>query len=147
MSHALGRLGLASRGADGAWYTYTPTWSATTTSPTLGNGSLTGRWTRIGNTITLQVRIQFGSTTTAGSGSYRFTYPSDLAPAGSTLFAPGTFICYDDSSGQIFHGHTWNLSSTEWAAYSGTSGWSNTSPFTPANLDLFGFQLQYPVVV
>jgi hypothetical protein len=65
----------ASAVAQTAWTAYTPTWIATTTSPSVGNGTLTGAYIRIGNTIHYRIRLRFGSTTNRGDGSYRFTLP------------------------------------------------------------------------
>ena len=78
---ALGRL---SATADTAWVTYTPTWTASTTNPTLGNGSLVGRYVRDGRTITGNINMTLGSTTTIGSGNYSWDLPvaaSDTATA------------------------------------------------------------------
>lgn len=65
-----------------AWETYTPTWSGTGGTPTLGNGTLSGRWARIQKTAFLQIRLTWGSTTAATSISeWRFTFPTNLGPA------------------------------------------------------------------
>lgn len=56
--------------------TYTPTWTAQTTNPTLGNGSISGKYWRLWpNLVVAHVRLVFGSTTTVGSGGYRFSLP------------------------------------------------------------------------
>jgi len=59
-----------------AWATYTPTWTATTTNPTLGNGTLNGRYKQIGKTVHLAIELTFGSTTTPGTGTYAFALPA-----------------------------------------------------------------------
>lgn len=61
--------------AMGAWNTYTPTWTAGTTNLAIGNGSLTGKYAIVGKTCHFTMFLQFGSTTTVGSGNYSFTYP------------------------------------------------------------------------
>ncbi|QFQ97807.1 hypothetical protein F9278_18030 [Streptomyces phaeolivaceus] len=61
--------------AMGAWNTYTPVWTAETTNPAIGNGSLTGRYAIVGKTCHFTLLAQFGSTTTYGSGAYYFAYP------------------------------------------------------------------------
>lgn len=63
----------------GAWRSFTPTWTAGTTNPTLGNGTLAGRYTVIGRTVHFRVELTFGSTTTVGVGSYRWAPPLPLA--------------------------------------------------------------------
>ncbi len=64
----------------GAWTTYTPALTATTTNPTLGTtGKIaTGRYFRIGKLIMAQFRIQFASIVgeiNKGSGAYRISLP------------------------------------------------------------------------
>lgn len=65
-----------------AWTTYTPTWTAATTNPVLGNGTIVGRYKRIGKTVHLQIDLTMGSTTTYGSGAWSVTLP--LAAASSS---------------------------------------------------------------
>ena len=50
-------------------------WTAATTNPTLGNGTLSSRYLRIGKTLDWQVVITMGSTTTFGSGFWLLTLP------------------------------------------------------------------------
>lgn len=61
--------------AMGAWNTYTPAWTAATTNPAIGDGTITGKYAIVGKTCHFTMLVQFGSTTTYGSGSYTFTYP------------------------------------------------------------------------
>lgn len=58
-----------------AWTAYTPAWTATTTNPTLGNGTITGKYTRIGKLIIGRISLLMGSTTTFGAGAYRLSLP------------------------------------------------------------------------
>jgi hypothetical protein len=58
-----------------AWTSYTPTWSASTTNPTLGNGTMVGFYDQVGKTVDFVMRITFGTTTTAGTGNYTFSLP------------------------------------------------------------------------
>lgn len=54
---------------------YTPTWSSSGTPPTLGNGTITGRYDRNAVQIHASGSFTFGSTSTAGTGTYRFSLP------------------------------------------------------------------------
>lgn len=63
----------------GTWQAYTPAWTAATTNPALGNGILTGRFARIGDTIHYSISLIFGSTTTRGAGHYIFSLPASVA--------------------------------------------------------------------
>jgi hypothetical protein len=66
----------------GEWTSYTPTWTAST-NPTVGNGTLIGRYFRVGRTITFQINLTMGSTTTYGSGNYDFALPVLAANVGT----------------------------------------------------------------
>ena len=55
--------------------TYTPAWTASTTNPVIGNGSISGIYQRINKLIVGQIFIVCGSTTTYGTGFYRFSVP------------------------------------------------------------------------
>ena len=83
----------------GAWTAYTPTWTATTSAPAIGNGTRVGAYIRIGRMITFRARIVMGSTTTFGSGQYSLGLP--VAPAaGPRLRLPA--LLYDVSAGGDF---------------------------------------------
>lgn len=58
-----------------AWASYTPVWTASTTAPALGNGTLTGNYRQTGATVQIRITLTLGSTSTVGSGTYRFTLP------------------------------------------------------------------------
>jgi hypothetical protein len=111
-----------------AWTSYTPTWTALSTNPTLGNGTITGKYIQLGKTVLFRVHITFGSTTTAGSGNWSLTLPTnhnhpDYSPIGDMVagdtggpdFTVGTamttvsalgggvnkFVCYYQTSGGV----------------------------------------------
>ena len=64
------------------WTAYTPTWTAATANPVLGNGTIVGSSGRAGGTIFGSIRLTLGSTTTTGTGAWRFTL--HVAAAGAT---------------------------------------------------------------
>lgn len=57
------------------WTSFTPTWTASTTNPTVGNGSLQGFYMQAGKLVHFRIRVTFGSTSTVGSGTYFWTLP------------------------------------------------------------------------
>lgn len=57
------------------WQSYTPTWAAATTNPSIGNGSVAGRYIQAGNLIIFSATITAGSTTNFGSGAWTLTAP------------------------------------------------------------------------
>jgi hypothetical protein len=60
--------------------TYTPTWTASV-NPAIGNGSLSGRYMKIGKMVFVWLNMTAGSTTTFGTGAWHFSLP----------FIPSTF--------------------------------------------------------
>ena len=59
-----------------AWTTYTPTWAASSSAPSVGNGSLAGEYAVDGNgMVDLRLKLTFGSTTSPGSGYYTIGLP------------------------------------------------------------------------
>lgn len=63
----------------GVWTDYAITWTASTTNPAIGNGTLTGRYRLVGQSCLVRITVVTGTTTTYGSGSYTWSLP----------FAPG----------------------------------------------------------
>lgn len=61
--------------AESEWTTWTPSIFASTTNPTVGNGTLTGRYKHVGRRVYFTLNFVFGSTSTAGSGAWGFTLP------------------------------------------------------------------------
>ncbi len=87
------------------WTSYTPTWTASTSNPVIGNGSISGRYRRALNSdlVQFQLRILMGGSTTYGTGIYRVTYPSSPAPSATALnFLAPTGYAYDSSSGGTY---------------------------------------------
>ena len=73
---------------DGAWaafaatfQNYAPTWTASGVAPSLGDGTLTGKYVQIGGLVVARVGWTAGSTTTYGTGTWKFSLP--VAAAGS----------------------------------------------------------------
>lgn len=60
---------------EGAWTAYTPTWTAVTTNPAIGDGTITGAYQQIGKTVHFRVNLSLGSTSTVGSGNWHFGLP------------------------------------------------------------------------
>jgi hypothetical protein len=74
-----------------AWTTYTPSWTASTTNPAIGNGTLIGRYKQIGKTVFVYIRMQAGSSTTFGTGQWRFSLPVN-GQATYSVILPTTFL-------------------------------------------------------
>lgn len=81
----------------GAWISYSPIWSSSGTQPVQNNGTLTGNYRQIGKIAFVRVVLTIGSTTTIGSGVYRFSLPASAAPKVNSLL-PALFVDQSDGA-------------------------------------------------
>lgn len=132
---------------EGPGVTYTPTWTAASVNPAIGDGTISGWYTRNGNVITATITVVMGGTTTFGTGEYIFSLPvattvtdrnfvgavhaldsGNAYRAGSCVLAPGvdadTVRCYGDA---------------------GSTGYSPTVPHTWASGDTLNISITYIV--
>jgi hypothetical protein len=79
------------------WTAYTPVLTAATTNPTVGNGSIIGRFYTIGKTVLFAMEFVFGSTSTAGSGAWSFSLP----PLHNVTNASGTPVFVASANGSV----------------------------------------------
>ena len=127
-----------------AWTSYTPTVGGTGWS--LGNGSVTGKYVRIGNTVHFAVQMVWGTTTTGGSpASPTFTLPlhANSASSAGLLFNAALW----DQNGALYFGYghidsgTWDkftlYSTAAGSTYTSISTVTNTIPTTWASTDIF----------
>lgn len=121
-----------------AWSTYTPTWTAVTTNPVLGNGTIAGRYKLIGpKTCLVQVKLTMGSTTTFGSGNWLFSLPSGTNQETAALFPLGVAMAQDASPSARYTGVVEvNNASTVLVMMNGTgTGVTSAVPITWATSD------------
>jgi len=82
----------------GPFKTYTPEWIASITNPSIGNGTLIGRYRRLpGRMVWLRISWSRGSTTNMGEGVYSFGLPPGLPAETGTRWI-GTVVGGQDSS-------------------------------------------------
>lgn len=80
---------------------YTPVFAASGGGASVGNGTLSGRWSRQGTKVHFQIDLFFGSTTAVGTGNFTFTLPVtdfgsgavQLMGTGYAMNAAGTSAC------------------------------------------------------
>lgn len=127
---------------------YTPTWTASTTNPTIGNGTITGEWWTIGNKfLRVVITITVGSTTTVGTGNYSIGLPSaGGTPAAGRKSLTGTF--YDTSVpntyvivGEVNGTNTMSLTNGGFPVGNITAA----APVVPANGDQYHFDIEYRI--
>ena len=68
---------------DGYWADWTPTWTAYEGTPSLGNGTIIGKYFRLGKMVIINVALNFGSTTSAaGTTTWYISLPIQSAGLG-----------------------------------------------------------------
>lgn len=82
-----------------AWTTYTPTWTAST-NPAIGNGTITGRYLKVGRKCIAVIKVTMGSTTTYGSGGYSFGLPFTSA-SGVDYLGTARLVAANAWNGQV----------------------------------------------
>ena len=81
------------------WSTWSPSWQAVTTNPTIpGDGSIAGYYRRRDGSWELLVEIDCGTITNRGSGDYFFNVPSGF-PTITNLNLSGVAMLYNGTSG------------------------------------------------
>lgn len=90
--------------ANEAWSTWSVAWTSTSGSPAIGNGTLQGRYRKMGYTYEFEIVMVAGSTTTFGGagGVWAFDLPTGvITPKGASSYAVIPFygLAYDDSGG------------------------------------------------
>lgn len=127
---------------------YSPVWSASGAQPTLGNGTLIGRYALVSGMVFLALRLGVGSTTGLGTGDWRFSTPFPVGQPdigtwqGSALASKSggqhnVGVCHFNSNGNpnllnaYFHGTT--------------SALAGGVPFAWANGDQLVLNCTYPV--
>jgi hypothetical protein len=89
----------------GGYNDYTPSWSASTTDPTLGDGLLEGVWSQVGEVLFIDIQLTIGSTTNLGSGVWKFGVPDAFTSFDLTApLAMGVMSILDDSESQYWSG-------------------------------------------
>jgi hypothetical protein len=78
----------------GARTAYTPTWTADSGTPAIGNGTFDCTWQRYGNLCHIRFFLQIGSTTTKATGGWYFSLPFNSS-VGATTGCGGSYYAED----------------------------------------------------
>jgi len=129
----------------GAWTAYTPTWTANTTNPVLGNGTIVGAYAQIGKVVNFRIVLTMGSTTTFGSGFYSFGVPVTSAAGATGAYSTiGSVVAFDTSANLMYEAQPILFSTTTVILRYQNSGlFTNTAPTTFANTDIITIQGTY----
>jgi hypothetical protein len=123
-----------------AWTAYTPTWTSDSGTPSIGNGSITGRYKQIGKTVFFNLKLTYGTTTTGGSGAWMFGLPItayndnyqfavSILNSGLAWYGAIGNGNYKGSTSYFSIIHQNDTATTVWG------GVSSTAPFTFGNQD------------
>jgi hypothetical protein len=80
-----GSLILSGSNITTAWTSYTPDWTAASSNPAIGNGTIEGYYKIIGKTCFVRGNIVIGSTTTFGTGEWYVSMPFTASNADGIL--------------------------------------------------------------
>lgn len=118
-----------------AWTSFTPAMTFSGGgSLTIGNGSITGAYLKVGKTLKLRIRLSVGSTTSFGTGIFRFTLPDSSTSAASEAIAAWGY----DSSADDFYPMAGVIDASATYIYLGSQGVGGVTsaiPVTWANGD------------
>ena len=136
----------------GVWTAYTPTWSAPTTNPSIGNGTLVGRYTQIGKTCILIIGLTMGSTTTYGSGNWSFSLPKTAKnTSGINFYGVAHIRKVGTANYERIAQISPSISTTVINMFTDPTPGSNsanisaTVPFTWGNGDALGIEITYEI--
>jgi hypothetical protein len=84
-----------------AWTPYTPVWTGSSTNPVVNNGTLAGRYLKVGRNVWFHINLTCGSSTTYGSGNYNWSLPSTAANQGASMIGVAQLLGTNRWAGQI----------------------------------------------
>lgn len=116
---------------------YTPTWAGGSPAPSIGDGSLTGRYYLRGKQVTFSIHLGAGSTTTFGDTTSGWTMTLPLTSTGAFEYA---FPVYAFQSGVAHHiGVAMNRAAADKISFynegNSGNGYASTNPWTWQNGD------------
>lgn len=127
---------------DIATVSYAPTWTGGSSNPAIGNGTLAGYYTRQGRVIVYTFSLDIGSTTTMGTGEWRFSLP--FVNASNQPVVGSAFIF--DATGNAYAAIPFAAASGTYATlyvHGSNAVVSGTVPITFATGDLIRATLTY----
>jgi len=85
-----------------AWLAQSLAWTGTSSNPAIGNGTLAASYFKIGRLVLCWITMTMGSTTTFGSGEWRWALP--VTAASNSNYMCGSWTAFQNSSGKLFTG-------------------------------------------
>jgi hypothetical protein len=133
---------------ESSWISYAVSWtSQSNPQPVLGDGALTGFYKVIGKTAFLRVKLNWGTTTSGGTGDWRFSLPVNAASADGVQFPcsmlDNGFNWYTGIVNGTYSGLVDRSSILTTTSPSGAA--TANIPFTWGNLDSLQFNGSYEI--
>lgn len=147
---AVCRLG---SGTGSTWTSYPAVWSTSGTAPALGNGTLSTSYTLRGDECHVSIRQVMGSTTTYGTGQFRWSLPfTAVTLPSSAMFWTGSALA-GDAGTAYYPGVARLLSGSNLvmcinpatATGSSSTEWNASRPHTWGSGDYLGLDLTYQI--
>ena len=134
---------------EGAWRSYTPSWTASSINPSIGNGSLEGWYKVVGKTCFVRGNIVMGSTTTFGSGEWYVSMPFTASHADAILMTANLLDNGAAWYNAVLNGARAGFNYKAPIQYQGGAGTAldvnATQPYTWANSDRFLWNGSYEI--
>ena len=126
---------------EGAWTSYTPVWTAASSNPSIGDGSLQGWYKVVGKTCFVRGNIVMGSSTTFGSGEWYVSMPFTASHADAILMTANLLDNGTAWYNAVLNGARAGFNYKAPIQYQGGAGTAldvnATQPFTWTNSDRF----------
>ncbi len=136
----------------GKWQSYTVSWTAESTNPAIGNGTLAGRYNVIGKLCTYVLGLVMGSTTNYGSGNWSFSLPKTAKnTSGINFYGVAHIRKVGTANYERIAQISPSISTTVINMFidptpgSNSANISATVPFTWGEGDAFGFEITYEI--
>jgi hypothetical protein len=132
-----------------AWTSYTPTWTAASVNPAIGNGTIQGWYKLVGKTCFVRGNIVMGSTTTFGSGEWYVSMPFTASHADAILMSANLLDNTTAWYNALLNGARAGFNYKTAIQYQSTGGTADsitpTAPFTWTNSDRFIWNGSYEI--
>lgn len=132
-------------GTVAAVQSFSPAWTAASSAPAIGNGSIDARYIQVGDLVTMWARISMGSTTTFGSGEWYLALPTAAATAAGYGAAPGPVWVFDSSTSQRLEGFCWleDTTKVQFSNHAATTNWAAAAPIAWGSGDVLSLTFTY----
>jgi hypothetical protein len=132
------------------WTSYSPNWTASSSNPSIGDGTIEGYYKLIGKTCFVRGNIAMGSTTTFGSGEWYVELPFPAKHADGILMTANLLDNGTAWYNAVLNGARSGFNNKAPIQYQGGAGTAldvnATQPFTWANSDRFIWNGSYEIL-